>query len=195
MHTIPHTVLPPITLEGGYDKVRTPRSRGFGLIRPTSTQPRPSLDAHHRLTGRKGQHDTGLRVISPSRPRRHHGVQGWPTIPRARRYSHLYRNRQNFTSRHPGVPASSYPIKGQARALQKRGRTQLRDQHLQQSPVVLFFLSLRLGLGALSRQLVTPTQAPRCKEIQNSLPPAGRRAFCARTRINPRVFSLHHHPG
>jgi hypothetical protein len=29
--------LSPITLEEGYDKVRTPRSRGFGLIRPTST--------------------------------------------------------------------------------------------------------------------------------------------------------------
>jgi hypothetical protein len=43
MHTIPHTVLPPITLEGGYNKVRTPRSQGFVLIRPASTQPRPSV--------------------------------------------------------------------------------------------------------------------------------------------------------
>jgi hypothetical protein len=38
------TILPPITLEGGYDKDRTPRSRGFGLIHPSSTWPRPSLD-------------------------------------------------------------------------------------------------------------------------------------------------------
>jgi hypothetical protein len=44
MHTIPHTILPPVTLEGGYDKVHTPRSRGFGLILPSSTRPRPSLD-------------------------------------------------------------------------------------------------------------------------------------------------------
>jgi hypothetical protein len=38
-------------------------------------------------------------------------------------------------------------------------------------PPCTLSLSLRLGLGALSRQLVTPTQALRCKEIQNSLPP------------------------
>jgi hypothetical protein len=43
-------------------------------------------------------------------------------------------------------------------------------------------------------QLVTPTKALRCKEIQFSPFPAGRRAFFARTRINPYVFSLHHHP-
>jgi hypothetical protein len=42
-------------------------------------------------------------------------------------------------------------------------------------------------------QFVTPAQALRCKKIQYS-PLAGRRAFFARTRINPRVFSLHHHP-
>jgi hypothetical protein len=37
MHTLPRTVLPLITLEGGYDKVCILRSRGFGLIRPAST--------------------------------------------------------------------------------------------------------------------------------------------------------------
>jgi hypothetical protein len=117
IHTLPRTVWPPITLEGGYDKVRIPRSRRFGLIRPASTQPRPGLDVHRRLIRKKGRHGIGLRVFSPSRPQRHHGVQGWPAIPEARRYSHLYRDRQNFTSRHPSAPASSYPIKGQARAL------------------------------------------------------------------------------
>jgi hypothetical protein len=78
-------------------------------------RPRPGLDpasTHHRSAGRKGQRGTGLRVFSPSHPLRHHGVQGWPAIPRAHCYSHLYRDRQNFTSKHPGVPASSYPIKG-----------------------------------------------------------------------------------
>jgi hypothetical protein len=34
----------PATLEGGYDKVRTPRFQGFGLIRSASTRPRPGLD-------------------------------------------------------------------------------------------------------------------------------------------------------
>jgi hypothetical protein len=44
-----------------------------------------------------------------------------------------------------------------------------RDQHLKQSSLYSFF-SLRLGFVTLSRKLVTPTQAPRCKEIQNSHP-------------------------
>jgi hypothetical protein len=80
----------------------------------------PILDpasTHHQSAGKKGRCGTRLRVFSPSRPRRHHGVRGWPAIPKARRYSHLHRDRQNFISRHPGVPASSYPIKRQARAL------------------------------------------------------------------------------
>jgi hypothetical protein len=118
VHTLPRTVLPPITIEGGYDKVRILQSRGFGLIHLASTQPRLGLDVHRWLTGKKGQHGTGLRVISPSRPRRHHGAQVWTAIPGTRRYSHPHRDRQNFTSRHPGAPASSFPIKGQARALQ-----------------------------------------------------------------------------
>jgi hypothetical protein len=48
----------------------------------------------------------------------------------------------------------------------------------------LFFLSLRLGPDTLSRTLVTPTQAPRCKEIQTS-PPAGLRAFFCPNQDKP----------
>jgi hypothetical protein len=109
----------PVTLEGGYDKARTPQSLGFGLIRPVSTRPRPNLDAPHSSTGKEVWHGTALRVISASRPLRHRGVQGWPSIPRARRYSHLNRDRQNIFSRLPVVLASSRPIKGQAGGLQK----------------------------------------------------------------------------
>jgi hypothetical protein len=79
-----------VTLEEGYDKARIPQSQGFGLIRPTSTRPRPSLDAQHSLTGRKGRHGAVHWVISSSH---HHGVQGWPAIPWARRYSHLNKDR------------------------------------------------------------------------------------------------------
>jgi hypothetical protein len=60
--------LPTITLEGGYGKTRIPQSRGFGLIRSTSTRPRPGLDAQHSSTGREGQHGTVLRVIPSSHP-------------------------------------------------------------------------------------------------------------------------------
>jgi hypothetical protein len=86
-----------------------------------STRPRPSLDpasTHYRSVGRKGRRGTGLRVFSPSRPLRHHGVQGWPTIPGARRYSHLHRDRQNFTSRHPRRPGLLLPYKRAGRGLQ-----------------------------------------------------------------------------
>jgi hypothetical protein len=101
MHTLPHTISPPTTLEEGYDKVRIPQSRGFGLIRSASTQPRPDLDAHHRSARKKNRRGTGLRVFSPPHRRRHHGVQGWLAIPEARRYNHPHRDRQNFTLRHP----------------------------------------------------------------------------------------------
>jgi hypothetical protein len=155
IHTLPRTVFPPIALEGGYDKVRIPRSRRFGLIRPTSTQPRPGLGVHRRLAGKKGQRGTGLRIISPSHPRRHHGVQGWPTIPGARRYNHLHRDRQNFTSRHPRTPASSCPIKGQARVLQDTGQTASQKPRINISsnhPCTLSFY-LRPGLSSLSHRL------------------------------------------
>jgi hypothetical protein len=50
------------------------------------------------------------------------------------------------------------------------------DQHLKQSPLYShFFLS----------QLVTPTQALRCKEIQYSPLPAGRRAFFCPNQDKP----------
>jgi hypothetical protein len=62
--------------------------------------------------------------------------------------------------------------------------SQFRDQHLKQTPLYSFFLSLRLGLATLSHKLVTPTQAPRCKKIQNS-PPAGRRAFFCPNQDKP----------
>jgi hypothetical protein len=205
--------LPSITLEGGYDKASIPQSRGFGITRSTSTRPRPNLDAQHSSTGKEGRYGTAFWVILSSHPLRHHGVQGWPTVPRARRYSHLNRDRQNITSGLPGVPASSYPIKGQARALQQRQKTTSNRPHTSPKPSaehskapqqrstsqaiisVLFFLSLRLGFVALSRKLVTPTQAPRCKKIQNSHPPLDVGTSSARTRINPRVFSLHHYLG
>jgi hypothetical protein len=153
----------------------------------------PSLDpasTHHRSARKKGRRGTGLRVFSPSRPRCHHGVRGWPTIPKTRRYSHLRRDRQNFISRHPGIPVSSYPIKGQARALQARRRSKTRartqvlaskgtpptDQHLKQSPLY-FFISFKTWARFSLPQLVTPTQVPRCKEIQYSPLLAGHKAF------------------
>jgi hypothetical protein len=80
----------------------------------------------------------------------------------------------------PVVLASSRPIKGQARVL-RRKREKTKHPTTQQQTTKKkqeidtssnhpcpFSLSLRLGLDALSRLLVTPTRALRCKEIQTS---------------------------
>jgi hypothetical protein len=104
--------------------------------------------------------------------------------------------------RHPGVPASSYPIKGQAGDStrgKKDGRKKtshlptIEDQHIKQSPLYSHFFSETWDRFPLS-QLVTPTQTLRCKEIQYSLSPLDVGPSFARTRINLRVLSLHHHP-
>jgi hypothetical protein len=79
-------------------------------------------------------------------------------------------------------------IKGQAGTLhggqENNGRQKtshlptIEDQHLKQSPLYSHFFSETWDRFPLS-QLVTPTQALRCKEIQYSPLPAGRRAsFC-----------------
>jgi hypothetical protein len=100
----------------------------------------------------------------------------------------------------PGVPTSSYPIKGQAGDL--RGRTEnngrreenqspshQRDQHLKQSPLYSHFFSETWDRFPLS-QLVTPMQALRCKEIQYSPLPAGCRAFFCPNQDKPPCILL-----
>jgi hypothetical protein len=61
--------LSPVTLEGGYDKVRIPQSRGFGLIRPASTRLR--RPAQFDREGRPAWHGAPghFTVFSPTSPR------------------------------------------------------------------------------------------------------------------------------
>jgi hypothetical protein len=130
-----------------------------------SARPQPSLDpasTYHWSVGRKGRRGTGLRVFSPSRPLRHHGVRGWPVIPGARRYSHLYRDRQNFTSRLPWRPYHLLPYKrtsqgstrGTNEKSQKPGTSKQRQKINISSnlPCTLTF-PLRPGLNSLSHSL------------------------------------------
>jgi hypothetical protein len=96
----------------------------------------------------------------------------------------------------PSVPASSYPIKGQTggstsrRGTRDDGRRKtshlptIEDQHLKQSPLYSHFFSETWDWFPLS-QLVTPTQALRCKEIQYSSLPARRRAFFCLNQDKP----------
>jgi hypothetical protein len=61
--------LSPVTLEEGYDKVRIPQSRGFDLIRPTSTRPR-CLAQFNREGGPAWHGAPGhFAVSSPTSPR------------------------------------------------------------------------------------------------------------------------------
>jgi hypothetical protein len=83
------------------------------------------------------------------------------------------------------------PIKGKAGDSTRGGRKQkekpshhptVEDQHLKKSPLYSHFLSKTWDRLPLS-QLITPTQALRCKEIQ--YPPLDIGPSFARTRINP----------
>jgi hypothetical protein len=98
--------------------------------------------------------------------------------------------------RHPSVPASSYPIKGQARALKRARKGRRTTNHRQQKTNLLLYshFSIETWARFSLSQLVTPTQALRCKEIQYSPSPLDIGPSFARTRINLRVSSLHHHP-
>jgi hypothetical protein len=88
------------------------------------TRPYPlTLDpaSTNRRSRMQGLHDTGLRVFSPSHPLRHYGVQGWPVILGACRYSSLHSVRQNFTSKAPRRPCLLLPYKRAGRGLYEGG--------------------------------------------------------------------------
>jgi hypothetical protein len=118
--------------------------------RPTSTRPRPGLDQPMIKTRMQGLRDTGPEIFSPSHPLCHHGVQGWPAILEARRYSNLHSVRQNFTSKAPRRPCLLLPYKRAGRGLYKglaeNGQKKtshlptVEDQHLKQSPLYFHFL-------------------------------------------------------
>jgi hypothetical protein len=86
-------------------------------------------------------------------------------------------------------PLSSYKRAGQGSTTgtgdngqQARHKIEI---NISRNHLVFLFLLLRPGLTTLSRKLVTPTQAPRCKEIQISPPPAERRAFSCPNQDKP----------
>jgi hypothetical protein len=108
------TVPPLIPLEANHDECRSPKFLGLGLIHSPSTQLDPA-STNRQSTKEQGPHATRPGVFSPSQPLRHHGVQGWPTIPGACRYSSFHSARQNFTSKAPPASLPSLdPIKGKA---------------------------------------------------------------------------------
>jgi hypothetical protein len=170
-----------------------------------SVRPRPGLDAQHSSTGKEGRHGAALRVISPSHPQRRHDAQGWPAIPGARRYRHSYRDRQKHHLKALSTLASSYPIKGQARALQQRtSKTKVQKPSARLPPqrstsqAIIFVLLSSLFETWARRPLSQACNPYTSTSVQGNTklsPPLDVGPSSARTRINPRVFSLHHHPG
>jgi hypothetical protein len=170
-HLIVHC-LSSVTLEEGYDKARIPQFRGFGLIPPVSTRPRRL--AQFDREGRTAWHRAPDHFIdSSSTSPRCPGMAGHSQGTSLQSPQQGSTKRRLKAPRRPGL-LSPYKKTGRGsttdRGQRAAGKTQDRVQHPKQSSLYSFFLSLRLGLAALSRQLVTPTQAPRCKEIQNSPP-------------------------
>jgi hypothetical protein len=123
--------------------------------------------------------------------------QGWPACTGARRHSNTDSARSAFSSKAPPrVRCKPYPplesIKGEGKELSREedGRWENKTDIFptfeinisSNTPLYSFFETW--GRFLLSR-LVTPTQALRCKEIQYSPFPAGRRAFFCPNQDKP----------
>jgi hypothetical protein len=199
---MPSTISPLIPLEAEYDEYRTLKFLGFGLIYSpsthldsASTRPRPTV----------GQQRS--KACMPQDPGSFHRLILYVTMvfgdgrPFSEHVATAASTALDKTSllRHPPVSLPPLdPIKGQAGDSTKEGRTRKNKSspHRRRltSQAISFVLSLSETWDRLPfSQLVTPTQALRCKEIQYFSPPLDAGPSFARTRINPRVFSLHHH--
>jgi hypothetical protein len=200
---MPGTVPPLIPLEAEYDECRTPKFLGLGLILspsthldPASTRPRPTA----------GQQRS--KACMPQDPGSFHRLilyvtmvsgDGRPFSEHVATMTSIALDKTSLLRHHPASLPSLDPIKGKAGDSTKgeeKGKTShhptVADQHLKQSPLYSLFLSETWDRLPLSK-LVTPTQALRCKEIQYLSLPLDVGPSFARTRINPRVFPLHHH--
>jgi hypothetical protein len=167
------------------DKTRSvPRDTGDSAL---SIRPRPSLDPAPTL-------DLARRTVWPGTlghftllSRTASGYPGMAGHPEATSLQSTQQESTKHRLKPPLDLATSRPIKRQARANQRGGgkRRKNTKHHGKNAKQPSFsFFSLRLGLDTLSRMLVTPTRAPRCKEIQTS-PPAGRRAFFCPNQDKP----------
>jgi hypothetical protein len=146
-----------------------------------------------------------LRVISPSRLPQRHGVQGWPAIPRARRYGQLNRNRQKHHLKAPrrlGL-LSPYKRAGQGSTTKRRMRKKNKRQQARHKieidissnhPCPLFPIFETWARRPLSHAC-NPYTSTSMQGNTNFSSPLDVGPSFARTRINSRVFSLHHHPG
>jgi hypothetical protein len=173
---MPSTISPLIPLEAEYDEYRIPKFPGLDLIHspsthldPASTRPRPTA----------GQQRS--KACMPQDPGSFHCLILYITMvfgdgrPFSEHVATASSTALDKTSllRHPLVSLSPLdPIRGKAGDSTKgdgQGKIShhptIEDQHLKQSPLYSVSLSETWDRLSLS-QLVTPTQALRCKEIQ-----------------------------
>jgi hypothetical protein len=173
-----------------------PRDSGDSALsvhcRPTSTRPRPGLDQPTVKACVTQGSESFYRLIlyvtmvsGDGRPFSGHVATATSTA-----------IDKTSPQRHPRCPCLLLPYKRVGRGLYKGGTennrrrkenqspSHQRDQHLKQSPLYSRFFSETWDWFPLS-QLVTPTQALRCKEIQYSPLPAGRRAFFCPNQDKP----------
>jgi hypothetical protein len=153
VRTILGAILPLITLEGEYDEYRTPRFSELGLIRslsthldPSSTRPRPT-DGQNKNARLAWHRIQSIFTVSSS-------TSPWCLgMADHSRGTSLQQPPQRSTKLHlkgtPGIPASSYPIKGQAgdstREEQRMTKDQSPSHHRRStSQVISFVLSLFL---------------------------------------------------
>jgi hypothetical protein len=199
VYTMPDTVPPLIPLEAEYGECRTPKFPGLGLIHSSSTRPRPRLDqpSVNKGTRHACHRIRGLFTVSSSTSPWCPGMAGHSrstSLQRLPQRSTNFTSKASLTSLPPLDPIKEKAGDSTKGKKEKQGETShhptIEDQHLKQS--LLYSLSETWDRLPLS-QLVTPTKTLRCKEIQY-FPPLDVGSSFAWTRINPRVFSLHHHP-
>jgi hypothetical protein len=125
--------------------------------------------------------------------------QGWPACTGARRHSNTNSTRSTFSSKAPPrACCKPYPLlesikgEGKEHSREDGGRT-TEDEKARHLPISEINISSNTPLYSFFEtwdrlplsQLVTPTQAFRCKEIHNSPFPAGRRAFFCPNQDKP----------
>jgi hypothetical protein len=167
-------------------------------------RPRPGLDPTSTLdtVQRQGRDGMARRSGSLRRLVSHNAMVSRDGRPFPEHVATLNKNRQNITSKLPVVLASSRPIKGQARVLREGGtrdnerrktRNNSQDTPVQ-SPLSSFPFFETWARRPLSHAC-NPYTSTSVQGNTNFSLPLDVGPSLARTRINPRVFSLHHHLG
>jgi hypothetical protein len=200
--TLPHTVYH--WSPSREDKTRpVPRNLGDSAL---SIRSRPGLDPTSTLhtVQRQGKDDMARCSGSFRRLVSHDAMVSRDGRPFPRHVATVNSTGIDETSP-PVVLASSRPIKGQARVLRRErneapdhtttdNEEKTKDRYFKQPSLSFFPLFETWARRPLS-PACNPYTSTSVQGNTNFFPPLDIGTSFAQTRINPRVFSLHHHPG